>query len=167
MNGFIRDIVSAFRISSPTIIYDGDEAPPDICYTDQRVLCLPIHESDQDVLSVSADQVNAGKVQCHCYEFNIPTQFPLDELMTHGELLFTENCLTISGPEPGKKCEFPHTHLNQQKYNACTMDIPLERNNKPWCNVKLDGNFSKEDKMMRKDISWGDCGPMCPFPCEF
>ena len=83
MNGFIQDIVSAFQISSPTIIYDGEEMPPNICYTDQRVLCLPIHESEKDVLSISADQVDAGKVKCHCYDFNIAAQFSVDEPMVN------------------------------------------------------------------------------------
>ena len=37
---FIRDIISTFRLTSPTIVYNSDEEAPDICYTNQRVLCL-------------------------------------------------------------------------------------------------------------------------------
>ena len=44
---FIRDIMTKFQLTSPTILYDRDEEPPEICYTRQWVLCLPIenHES--------------------------------------------------------------------------------------------------------------------------
>ena len=37
---FIRDIMSTFRLRSPTIIYNEYEAAPDICYYGNRVLCL-------------------------------------------------------------------------------------------------------------------------------
>ena len=37
---FIRDIISTFRLTLPTIVYNSDEEAPDICYTNQRVLCL-------------------------------------------------------------------------------------------------------------------------------
>ena len=43
MNRFIQDVISTFQLTSPTIIYDSDEAPG-ICYADQRVLCLLITE---------------------------------------------------------------------------------------------------------------------------
>ena len=39
ISSFIRDIMTTFKLNSPTIIYDSDEAP-DICFTDQWVLCL-------------------------------------------------------------------------------------------------------------------------------
>ena len=40
MNVFIKDLVAAFQLTSPTILYDNDDEIPDICYTSQRVLCL-------------------------------------------------------------------------------------------------------------------------------
>ena len=46
MNGFIQDIISTFKLRSPTIIFDNDEVPQ-ICYADQRVLCLMIKEKEQ------------------------------------------------------------------------------------------------------------------------
>ena len=39
ISSFIKDMMAAFQLTSPTIVYGGDEAP-DICYTDQWVLCL-------------------------------------------------------------------------------------------------------------------------------
>ena len=45
-NRFIRDLISTFQLTSPTVLYDGDEAP-EICYADQRVLCLLIKENEQ------------------------------------------------------------------------------------------------------------------------
>ena len=46
MNGFIQDIISTFKLRSPTILFDNDEVPQ-ICYKDQRVLCLMTNEKDQ------------------------------------------------------------------------------------------------------------------------
>ena len=45
-NRFIRDLISTFHLTSPTVLYDGDEAP-EICYADQRVLCLLITDNEQ------------------------------------------------------------------------------------------------------------------------
>ena len=39
-NIFLKDIISTFRLTSPTVVYNSDEEAPDICYTNQRVLCL-------------------------------------------------------------------------------------------------------------------------------
>ena len=51
ISGFVRDMMATFRLSSPTIVYDGDEAP-EICYTDQWVLCVSsqIEKSDEKVV---------------------------------------------------------------------------------------------------------------------
>ena len=50
MSGFVRDMMSTFHLSSPTIVYDGDEVPA-ICYTDQWVLCISsqVEKSDENV----------------------------------------------------------------------------------------------------------------------
>ena len=37
---FIKDIMSTFRLHSPTIIYNEYERAPEICYNDYWVLCL-------------------------------------------------------------------------------------------------------------------------------
>ena len=39
ISSFLRDIMTTFKLNSPTILYASDEAP-DICFTDQWVLCL-------------------------------------------------------------------------------------------------------------------------------
>ena len=38
---FIRDVLSTFKLRSPTIIYDGDDVAPEICFTEDWTLCLP------------------------------------------------------------------------------------------------------------------------------
>ena len=47
VNSFITDVISTFRLISPTIIYH--ENAPEICFTNQWVLCLNI-EDQQDIL---------------------------------------------------------------------------------------------------------------------
>ena len=53
MNVFIRDVLSTFRLTSPTIIYDGNDVAPEVCYSHQWVLCLPskILQSDPKELT--------------------------------------------------------------------------------------------------------------------
>ena len=46
LNKFVADIISTFQLASTTILYDSDE-PPEICYADQRVLCLLVKEEEQ------------------------------------------------------------------------------------------------------------------------
>ena len=65
LNKFVADIISTFQLDTTTILYDSDE-PPEICYADLRVLCLPIHESDQKILQISTVQVETGKVEGEC-----------------------------------------------------------------------------------------------------
>ena len=59
MDIFINDLVGTFKLASPTIMYDGDEGAPEICYTSQWTLCLSskLHESEQKELT----NANNGK----------------------------------------------------------------------------------------------------------
>ena len=41
ISNLIKDIMTTFRLTSPTIVYNGDESAPEVCHTDQWVLCLP------------------------------------------------------------------------------------------------------------------------------
>ena len=46
ISNLIKDIMTTFRLTSPTIVYNGNEAAPEVCHTDQWVLCLhPEHPS--------------------------------------------------------------------------------------------------------------------------
>ena len=59
MNSFIRDIISTFNLTLPTVIYDSNEAP-EICYENtpkRRVLCLQITEEEQ---TISIDHNDTG-----------------------------------------------------------------------------------------------------------
>ena len=53
-NSFIQDIISTFKLTSATILYDSDEAP-EICYAGLRVLCLQIKENEQ-MLSIDHNE---------------------------------------------------------------------------------------------------------------
>ena len=46
LNGFITDIISTFKLLSPTIVYHSDA--PEICLTHHWVLCLNL-ENEQDM----------------------------------------------------------------------------------------------------------------------
>ena len=48
ISNFIRDAMTTFKLTSPTIVYDANEEPPEICYTKEWVLCLssPNHKSE-------------------------------------------------------------------------------------------------------------------------
>ena len=37
---FLQDIITTFRLTSPTIFYNKDEEAPDICHSAEWVLCL-------------------------------------------------------------------------------------------------------------------------------
>ena len=39
-NLFLQDIITTFRLTSPTIVYNKHEEAPDICYSAEWVLCL-------------------------------------------------------------------------------------------------------------------------------
>ena len=79
-------MMATFCLSSTTIVYDGDEVP-DICYTDQWVLCISsqVEKSDQNVFeyntksneatteggslfcaSVGVDNAYEGMEKCYC-----------------------------------------------------------------------------------------------------
>ena len=54
ISSFIRDMMATFQVASPTVVYDGDEAP-DICYTDQWVLCLSSQVTQSDRKELAND----------------------------------------------------------------------------------------------------------------
>ena len=39
-NVFLQDIITTFRLTSPTILYNKDEESPAICHSAEWVLCL-------------------------------------------------------------------------------------------------------------------------------
>ena len=45
---FLQDLITSFGLVSPTIVYNADEEAPEICYTNQWVLCLPHFSSETD-----------------------------------------------------------------------------------------------------------------------
>ena len=58
-SNFIRDVMATFKLRSPTLVYEGDEAP-EICYEDQWVLCMS-SESSQVKETVQKDPTDDGK----------------------------------------------------------------------------------------------------------
>ena len=63
MNRFSQDLISTFQLTSPTVIYDSDEAP-EICYADQSVLCLLIKENEQMLNMVHSETGIAQQSSC-------------------------------------------------------------------------------------------------------
>ena len=70
MTNFIRDVISAFKLTSPTIIYDSDEQAPEICYNNQWLLCLPskqpkttleMGETSTNPTTTSSEGIGDGK----------------------------------------------------------------------------------------------------------
>ena len=45
---FINDIAATFQLSSPTIIFDGEDVP-EVCYTSPWLLCLPSNQPEIDL----------------------------------------------------------------------------------------------------------------------
>ena len=45
---FLQDLITTFGLVSPTIVYNADEEAPEICYTNQWVLCLPLFSNETD-----------------------------------------------------------------------------------------------------------------------
>ena len=39
-NVFLQDIITTFKLTSPTIVYNKEEEAPDICHSAKWVLCL-------------------------------------------------------------------------------------------------------------------------------
>ena len=59
---FIEDVITTFQLKSPTIVYNGDEEAPEICYTFQWVLCLPVYnESSSPMSPVPTPTTTKGK----------------------------------------------------------------------------------------------------------
>ena len=57
ISNFIKDVMAAFQLTSPTIVYDSEE-PPEICFKSQRVLCMPLQYEEQ---TDSEELANGGK----------------------------------------------------------------------------------------------------------
>ena len=66
ISSFIRDMMTTFHLSSPTIVYDGDEVP-EICYTDQWVLCVSsqAEKSDENVFEYNT-KINESTSEGRC-----------------------------------------------------------------------------------------------------
>ena len=47
LNGFIKDIISTFKLQSPTLVYHGQA--PELCFTHHWVLCMNL-EFEQGIL---------------------------------------------------------------------------------------------------------------------
>ena len=76
---FLRDIIDTFRLTSPTIVYDSDEEAPEICYTDEWVLCLHpgmpswYPEDEQQKLANESDKEQPNDGTC-IHKFNYKCQ---------------------------------------------------------------------------------------------
>ena len=58
ISNFINDVMVAFQLTSPTIVYDTEE-PPEICFKSQWVLCMPLQYEEEE--TDSEELANRGK----------------------------------------------------------------------------------------------------------
>ena len=56
LTNFMRDVMATFRLKSPTIVYDSDEAP-ELCYKEKWVLCLSAPDKERDLKSLVDKEV--------------------------------------------------------------------------------------------------------------
>ena len=47
ISSFMEDVMATFRLKSPTIVYDSDEAP-ELCYRKTWVLCLSSRDKERE-----------------------------------------------------------------------------------------------------------------------
>ena len=77
--------------------------------------------------------------------------FPWNEFAVRFIISFTGGeCVTTSGPQPGKPCHFPFVY-NGNTYFECTES----NHDQLWCSTEVDVNGSYFDK------NWGNCGEGC------
>ena len=62
ISSFIEDVMDTFRLKSPTIVYDSDEAP-ELCYRKTWVLCLSSRgeERERDPQSLVEDNSKSNE----------------------------------------------------------------------------------------------------------
>ena len=77
ISNFINDVMVAFQLTSPTIVYDTEE-PPEICFKSQWVLCMPLQYEDQ---TDSEELANRGKFAIDILKKSL--QFSRSEIRDH------------------------------------------------------------------------------------
>ena len=75
-------------------------------------------------------------------------------------LNFSDDCMTIGGPNPNKHCIFPFQYHNKT-FETCTYYYEI---NKAWCATKVDssGNLDGDGQ-----TNFGTCAPNCPMPSMY
>ena len=111
LNAFITDVISTFKLVSPTIVYHGNE--PEICFKHNWVLCLNV-ESEHAITSPTVTGIQSKNFS-------------------------SVDCLVSSGPRFGKKCIFPFTFRGNTHYGCTKQNQPILVN-QPWCSTKVDQN---------------------------
>jgi len=74
---------------------------------------------------------------------------------TH-QLVFAQNCKTVSGPSPNSRCVLPFTY-NGRTYYECPVDP--EDSTKFWCSTQVDQNGNHISNIG----AYGHCGSSCPL----
>ena len=63
MDVFINDLVATFQLTSPTILYDNDDAIPEICYASQWVFCLSLNQHESDVKEFPVNPKSSREIE--------------------------------------------------------------------------------------------------------
>ena len=66
-----------------------------------------------------------------------------------------DQCETVSGSKPFKRCQFPFTH-NGHTYHGCPVDP--DDPTKKWCSTKIYSNGTH----VSGQGEWGHCSTTCP-----
>ena len=148
INSFISDLISSFRLISPTLIYHGDA--PEICFTHLWVLCLNL-ENEQAILTEEKGWYTTFRL------IEWTSKWIIHWLKC---IFFVESsgvCVTVAGPVTGEKCIFPFT-VDGVTYTHCAFDrYETTPEYAIWCSTKVN------DAGFHIGGNWGGCSEDCPL----
>ena len=102
----------------------------------------------------SGNHVTGQNEYGHC-GLNCPRQPADGARISSGSLTIGKQCLTVSGPNPGKPCIFPFIH-DGKSYSGCPIDP--DDSSKRWCSTKVDN----KGQHVPKQNEYGHCADTCP-----
>ena len=136
IDSFLRDLIVTFQLKSPTIVFDTDQ-PPEICFTDQWVLCLSSKHPPRSnpVVELVLDTE-------HC--FTVGGKDPGKQCV----FPFTQSGITY------QSCT--NAGYGSGRVYYCATDIDRRT-------VLENNDTAFEDIDVWERGKWGYCGPECPM----
>ena len=120
---------------------DGISSPADGSSSSESNIDVTSNSSSGDVIS---EQSSAS--------IGAPSQADISSLAREFTVSAPSTCLTVSGPDPGRDCQFPFT-FQGRTYAGCTYSFGIPQ---AWCSTATSeaGNYIPG--------SWGYCADPCP-----